>query len=136
MTERIELAVVGAHLSGLPLNPQLIDLGGVLLRKIKTAPSYRLYVLPGGPPSRSGLLRVGERDGGSIEAEVWGLEPAAFGHFVAAILPPLTIGTVWLTDGSAPKGFLAEPQGLVGAEEITHLDGWRAYLASKDRSGG
>jgi allophanate hydrolase len=135
MTVRIELAVVGAHLSGLPLNPQLTDLGGILLRKTKTAPFYRLHALAGGPPARPGLLRVGEGEGAPIEAEVWGLEPAAFGRFVAAVPPPLTIGTVWLADGTAPKGFLAEPQGLIGADDITRFGGWRTYLAGKDHGG-
>jgi allophanate hydrolase len=135
MKPRIELVVVGAHLSGLPLNPQLVVLGGVLLRKCATAPVYRLYALAGGPPARPGMLRVAEREGASIEAEVWGLEPAAFGRFVATVPQPLTIGTVWLADGTAPKGFLAEPQGLVGAEDITHFGGWRAYLAGKTRGG-
>ena len=134
MSATIELAVVGAHLSGFPLNHQLTGAGGELLRKVVTAPCYRLYALAGGPPARPGLLRVAEGAGAQIETEVWGLDPAAFGSFVAAVPPPLTIGTVILADGTAPKGFLVEPEGLVGAEDITQFGGWRAYTASWDRA--
>ena len=131
MSPIIELVVVGAHLSGFPLNHQLTGLGGKLLRKVATAPCYRLYALACGPPPRPGLLRIAERAGASIEAEVWGLDPASFGSFVAAIAPPLTIGTLLLADGTTPKGFLVEPEGLVGAEDITSFGGWRAYTAAR-----
>ena len=76
------------------------------------------------------LLRVAARDGASIAAEVWALPDDGFGRFVAAIPPPLCIGTLLLNDGSMPKGFLAEPEGLVGAEDITRYGGWRCYLAA------
>jgi len=125
----IEIAVVGAHLSGLPLNHELTLRGGVLRRAAQTEPSYRFYALAGGPPRRPGLLRVGSGTGHAIEAEVWALPPAAFGEFIAAIPPPLCIGTLRLADGTAPKGFLVEPEGLHGAEEISRFGGWRAYLS-------
>lgn len=127
---RIELAVVGAHLSGLALNHQLTERGGRLARAIRTTPAYRLYALDTEPP-KPGMVRVAT-GGGAIEAEVWTLAPAAFGSFVADVPPPLTIGTVLLDDGTAVKGFLCEPVALDGAPDITGLGSWRAYLMSLD----
>ncbi|MCJ2062147.1 allophanate hydrolase [Methylobacterium sp. J-088] len=127
----IELAVVGAHLSGLPLNHELAAHGARYLRTVATRPEYRLYALPGGPPHRPGLLRVAGDEGGAIETEVWALPPAAFGAFVAAIPEPLAIGTLRLADGSAPKGFLVESAGVTGAVDITQFGGWRPYVASR-----
>lgn len=126
----IEIAVVGAHLTGLPLNHELTSRGGVFLRAVKTEPSYRFHALAGGPPRRPGLLRVAAGTGHAIEAEVWALPPAGFGEFVAGIPAPLCIGTLLLADGTRPKGFLVEPEGLAGAEEISRFGGWRSYLAS------
>jgi allophanate hydrolase len=127
----IELAVVGAHLSGLPLNRELTERGARYLRTAATAPDYRLHALPGGPPHRPGLLRVADGAGGPVETEVWALSPAAFGTFVAGIPAPLGIGTLRLADGTAPKGFLVETAGLAGATDITRFGGWRAYLAGR-----
>jgi allophanate hydrolase len=126
----IEIAVVGAHLTGLPLNHELVAQGGVFQRAAGTRPCYRLFALAGGPPRRPGLLRVAARDGASIAAEVWALPDDGFGRFVAAIPPPLCIGTLLLADGTAPKGFLVEPEGLAGAEDVTRYGGWRCFLAS------
>ena len=126
----IEIAVVGAHLTGLPLNHELEAQGGVFRRAAGTKPCYRLFALAGGPPQRPGLLRVGARDGASIAAEVWALPPDGFGRFVAAVPAPLCVGTVLLADGTTPKGFLVEPEGLAGAEDITRYGGWRGFLAA------
>jgi allophanate hydrolase len=126
----IEIAVLGAHLTGLPLNHELVGHGGGFLRAVGTKPCYRLFALAGGPPRRPGLLRVAGRDGASIAAEVWSLPAEGFGRFVAAIPAPLCIGTLRLNDGTAPKGFLVEPEGLEGAEDITRFGGWRAWLAA------
>jgi len=126
-----ELAVVGAHLSGLPLNRELTEHGARYLRTVATRPDYRLYALPGGPPHRPGLLRVAVDEGGAIETEVWALPPSAFGTFVAGIPEPLGIGTLRLADGTAPKGFLVEAAGVAGAVDITRFGGWRHYMASR-----
>ena len=126
----IEVAVVGAHLSGLPLNRELIGHGARFLRRAETAPDYRLYALPGGPPRRPGLLRVSAGEGAAIEIEVWALPPEGFGRFVAGIPAPLGIGTLRLADGTAPKGFLVEAEGVAGAEDISGYGGWRRYLAA------
>ena len=52
------------------------------------------------------------------------------GNVVSAEVPaPLAIGTVTLSDGSSVKGFVSEPRATEGAEDITHLGGWRAFIA-------
>ena len=128
----IEIVVVGAHLSGLPLNHELTGNGGRFLRAVPTVPDYRFFALPGGPPFRPGLLRVPAGEGASIETEVWSLPAAGFGAFVAGIPAPLGIGTIRLADGTTPKGFLVEAEGVKGAQDISALGGWRAFLASRD----
>lgn len=126
----IEIVVVGAHLSGMPLNHELTSNGGVFRRAVTTAPDYRLHALAGGPPKRPGLLRVARGTGHAIATEVWALPAEGFGRFVAGIPSPLGIGTLKLADGSTPKGFLVEPEGLIGSTDISHLGGWRAFIAS------
>ncbi len=126
----IEIAVVGAHLSGMPLNCELTSRGGRLLRATETEAIYTLSALPGGPPKRPGLMRVSDGAGHAIAVEVWSLPAAGFGTFVAGVPAPLCIGTLRLADGSAPKGFLVEPAGLIGATDISTFGGWRAYIAS------
>jgi len=125
--DRVSIAVVGAHMSDLPLNDQLTDLGGRLESKTKSAPVYRFYALPGGPPRRPGMVRVAQ-GGGAIELEVWSLPTAAVGSFLRKIPAPLGLGTVTLANGSAVSGFLCESHATEGAEDITSLGGWRAYL--------
>lgn len=124
----VQIAVVGAHLTGQPLNHQLTDLGGTLVRACRTAPHYRLYALSGGKVAKPGLIRTSE-DGSAIELEVWRLSPEGFGRFVDQIPSPLGIGTLSLEDGEQVKGFLCETYAVTDATEITHLGGWRAYLA-------
>jgi allophanate hydrolase len=118
------VAVLGAHLSGQPLNWQLTDRGARLKKTCKTAPGYRFYSL--GP--KPGLVREEGFAGPGIEVEVWAVPATEFGSFVALIPPPLSIGTATLDDGSAVKCFLCEPYAIAGAKEITELGGWRAHL--------
>ncbi|TPE49885.1 allophanate hydrolase [Amaricoccus solimangrovi] len=127
----ITLAVVGAHLSGMPLNTELTAPGGVLVGAATTAPGYRLYALAGTVPPKPGLAHAPGFEGPGIAVELWALPPAAFGAFVAAIPAPLGIGKVLLADGSAVPGFLCEGHALDGAEEITGFGGWRAYRAAR-----
>jgi allophanate hydrolase len=129
--DRVSIAVVGAHMSGLPLNGQLTELGGRLESAGKTAPVYRFYALPGGPPRRPGMVRVADGPGGgggAVELEVWSLPAAAVGSFLRKIPAPLGLGTISLADGSGVPGFLCESHATEGAEDITSLGGWRAYL--------
>lgn len=127
--DAIDVLVCGAHLEGLPLNWQLTERGAELKRKTATAPVYRMYALAGGPPYRPGLV-LDEEQGAAIDVEIWSVPAAEFGSFVAGIPAPLGIGKVRLADGGVVSGFICEPYGLEGAEEITHLGGWRAYVAS------
>ena len=127
----VDVVVVGAHLSGLPLNGQLTERGAVLLRAGETVPDYRLFALPGTVPPKPGLLRVAPGQGARIAVEVWRMPATAYGSFVALIPPPLGIGTLQLADGSALQGFVCEPLALEGAQDITHFGGWRAFLQAR-----
>jgi allophanate hydrolase len=127
---RIEIAVIGAHLSGLPLNGELTQLGGVFLRKAETTSAYRLYALSGTTPPKPGLLRVDAAQGRPIAAEIWSLDAASFGAFVANIPGPLGVGAIVFSDGVCAKGFLVEAEAVKGAKDISEYGGWRAYLAS------
>ena len=129
--DRIKLAVVGAHLEGMPLHWQLTSREATFVGAFTTAPAYKLYAMAESVPPKPALVHVGEGEGAAIALEVYELGLADFGSFVAEVPPPLAIGTVTLADGSSVKGFVAEPRALTGAEEITHLGGWRAYIASR-----
>ncbi|AXQ29668.1 allophanate hydrolase [Solimonas sp. K1W22B-7] len=125
---RIEVAVCGAHLSGMPLNHQLTSRGAFLVAATRSAPCYRLIALAGGPPFRPGMIRDADR-GAAIEVEVWSVPEAAFGSFVAGIPAPLGIGKLELAGGRWVSGFICESVGEAGARDITHLGGWRAYVS-------
>jgi allophanate hydrolase len=125
--DRVPVAVVGAHMSGLPLNGQLLELGGRLQSAGKTVPAYRFYALPGGPPHRPGLVRVSE-GGSAIELEVWSLPAERIGDLLRRIPAPLGLGRVSLADGTDVAGFLCEAHAAQDAKDITSLGGWRAYL--------
>lgn len=127
----VRVAVVGAHLSGMPLNGQLIERGARLIETIRTAPDYRLYALPGTVPPKPGLVRVAPGEGASIALEVWEMPLAAYGSFVALIPSPLGIGTLSLEDGRTVQGFVCEALAVAGAEDISALGGWRAYMAGR-----
>jgi allophanate hydrolase len=129
----LAIAVVGAHLSGMALNGELKALGGRLLEAAHTAPDYQLYALATAPP-KPGMIRVEPGKGAAIELEVWALSAAAFGQFVAAIPPPLSIGTIKLSDGRGVKGFLVEAAAIDGARDISALGGWRAYMAEAQKA--
>ncbi|HET6249530.1 MAG TPA: allophanate hydrolase [Tepidisphaeraceae bacterium] len=124
------LAVVGAHLSGQPLNWQLTNLNGRLIGVGRTTPDYRLYALANTTPPKPGLVRVADGAGAEIEVEVWELTIEAFGRFVGAIPPPMGICTLRLQNGGEVKGFTCEGFALSGAADITQFGGWRNYLAS------
>jgi len=126
----LAIAVVGAHLSGMALNGELRTLGGRLLETAVTAPDYKLYALATAPP-KPGMLRVDPGKGTTIELEIWSMSAAAFGQFVAAVPPPLSIGTIRLSDGRSVKGFIVEAAGVEGARDISSFGGWRAYMAEK-----
>ncbi|MFA7555662.1 MAG: allophanate hydrolase [Spongiibacteraceae bacterium] len=132
--QSIDVMVCGAHLEGQPLNWQLTERGATLKTKTTTAPVYRMYALAGGPPFRPGLILESGREEGisgeAIDVEVWSMPTENFGSFVAGIPAPLGIGKVLLADGSQVAGFICEPYGIEGAQDITRLKDWRAYLAT------
>ncbi len=124
----VTLAVVGAHLSGQPLNGQLTERGARLLGATTTAASYRLFALDT-VPAKPGLVRA-HVGGAPVAVEIWELSPAGFGDFVAQVPSPMVIGSVELVDGTRVPGFLCEPMALDDAVDITSYGGWRAYLDS------
>jgi allophanate hydrolase len=124
---KIAIAVVGAHLSGMPLNRELTAFGARFLEETATAADYRLYLLPGAP-AKPGLIRV-DAGGAAIAVEIWAMPADAFGRFVASVPPPLSIGTLTLADGRKLKGFLAEAAATHGARDISAFGGWRAFMA-------
>ena len=126
----VEIAVVGAHLSGQPLNHQLTDRGARLQATTRTGKQYRFYALPGTTPAKPGMIRDESFAGAGIEVEVWNMPEHHFGSFVAGVPKPLSIGDVQLQDGRWCKCFLCEFAALEGAREITSFGSWRAYLES------
>ncbi len=122
----VTVAVVGAHLTGMPLNHQLTDRGAVLLESTRTAPCYRLYALANTTPPKPGLIKGA--DGAAIEIELWKLPISEFGSFVALIPAPLGIGTLETEDGRQVKGFICEGWAIGDATDITALGGWRHYI--------
>ena len=125
----MEIAVCGAHMTGLPLNGQLTERSGRFLRHAETAPSYRFYELAGGPPKRPGLVRVNGQEGHSVKLEIWSLPLDQVGGFLAGIPTPLGIGSVELTDGTWVKGFICEAAGAEDGSDISELGDWRAHIA-------
>lgn len=124
----VKVAVVGAHLRGMPLNGQLTARGATLVAQARTAPHYRFYALAGTAPPKPGLLRVPAGQGGCIALEIWEMPVEHYGSFVALIPAPLGIGTLTLENGGTVQGFLCEAEALQGAKDITHFGGWRAYV--------
>ncbi|WP_035058086.1 allophanate hydrolase [Andreprevotia chitinilytica] len=124
----VRLAVVGAHLTGMPLNPQLTDRDAIFVERTRSAPTYRLYALANTQPPKPGLVKA--TSGQAIEVELWDVPVTAFGSFVALIPAPLGIGTLLLEDGREVKGFICEPWAIESARDISEFGGWRAYLAS------
>ena len=126
----VELAVCGAHMRGMALNGQLLELGARFVRATVTAPAYRLYAVPGG--QRPGLVRA--PGGRAISVEIWRLPAASLGALMTRVAAPLAIGTVELADGSTPHGFLCEPHAVTDAPDISSHGSWQAYLTTQEAS--
>lgn len=127
--QTVKLAVVGAHLEGMPLHWQLTSREARFVGAFETAPNYRLYAMADSVPPKPALVH--SADGAPIKLEVYELGVAEFGSFVVEVPAPLAIGTVTLADGTSVKGFVAEPRALTGAQDITALGGWRAFIAQQ-----
>src|SRR6202008_2465604 len=111
-SSRVELAVVGAHLRGQPLNHQLSNRGAQFVSATETAPFYRLYHLAKTTPPKPGLVRVEQQLGYAIDFGVWPCDRHAFGDCGAQVPPPLRIGTVERGSRQSVKGFVCEPDAL------------------------
>jgi allophanate hydrolase len=125
--ELLNIVVCGAHMSGLSLNHELLDRDAVLIKQCKSAAHYKLIALPGGPPERPGMIRVG-KEGAAIEVEVWQMPTEHFGSFLAGIPHPLGLGKVELDDGSWESGFICESYIETDATDISEYGGWRNYI--------
>jgi allophanate hydrolase len=128
--DEIIVAVAGAHRLGMPLNHELTRLGARYLETTRTAPDYQLFLLPDSEPQKPGLLRVSAGSAAEIELETWAFAAAGFGHLVASLPPPTSIGTIGLSDGRLVKGFLVEAEAVVAARNISSYGSWPAYLAA------
>jgi allophanate hydrolase len=125
----LPIAVVGAHLSGLPLNGQLTERGATLREATHTAPHYRLFALPNTTPPKPGLLRASAYEAGAaIAVEVWDMPLEAVGSFLALIPAPLGLGSLELADGRWVHGFVCEAHALTAARDVTAFGGWRAFM--------
>jgi allophanate hydrolase len=135
-TDTITVAVCGAHMSGLPLNSELVSRGAVFAQVARTSADYRFYALPGEPPQRPGLLRIAPGQGEEIALELWAVPLTQFGSFMQTVPSPLGIGTVQLSDGQKVFGFLCESQATQNAQDITDLADWRLFLqrSASDRT--
>jgi allophanate hydrolase len=131
--ELMQIAVVGAHLAGMPLHWQLSSRDARLVRKTHTAAAYKLYAMENHSPLRPALVHVGAA-GAAIEVEIYEIASSTLGDFIAGVAPPLAIGTLLLADGSEVKGFVAEPRAMENARDITAFGGWRAYIDSEVRT--
>jgi len=124
----VRVAVVGAHLSGMPLHHQLTERHARFVGEAHTAPDYLLFALGNTQPPKPGMLRVAKGQGVPVALEIWEMSAAHFGTFVALIPSPLCIGTLQLDDGQSVHGFLCEAQATLGAKDISRFKGWRAYI--------
>jgi allophanate hydrolase len=132
--ENILVAVVGAHLSGMPLNSELLSLGARLVEKTTTTSDYKLYALADSHPPKPGLLRVDPGQGHPIEVETWEMAIEEFGRFVALVKPPLSIGTLMLAGDRPVKGFLVEAVAVAQARDISSFGGWRAFVRDQQNA--
>jgi allophanate hydrolase len=130
----IRIAVVGAHLTGQPLNWQLTSRRGRLLETVRTQADYRLFALKETTPPKPGLIHAPGFQGLGIEVEIWALPENTVGSFIDNIPPPLTIGNIRLVNGKWVKGFLVEPSAVEHATEISEFGGWRNYLRADRRT--
>lgn len=128
----VRVAVVGAHLTGMPLNFQLTSRHAVRVEQTTTAATYKLFALANTKPPKPGLVRA--ESGSAIIVELWDIPLARFGEFVAEIPAPLGIGSLELADGRIVKGFICEPWATGGATDITAFGGWRSYIQSLNSS--
>lgn len=125
--ETLSILLFGAHMKGLPLNKQVVNLGGEFVAAVQTAAQYKMIYLPDPAPHRPGIIRVGE-GGFSIAAEEWRLPKASLGTLLESIQQPLGLGQIELLDGRKVHGFLCEAAAAANAKDISSTGGWRGFL--------
>ena len=129
----VSVAVVGAHLTGQPLNKELTGRGARLFGLAGRRQDTGSMLFKTQPLRSRGLSETRRSSVPGVEVEVWAIPENEFGGFVAGIPAPLGIGTATLEDGSTVKCFICEPYAVAGSREITSFGGWRNYLAAAAR---
>ncbi|GAV55061.1 hypothetical protein ZYGR_0AS03840 [Zygosaccharomyces rouxii] len=135
-SKSIKLAVVGAHLKGLPLHWQLEKCNATYLSSPKTSKNYKLYALPKtGPILKPGLRRVDKVSGSQIQLELYSVPLEKFGTFMSMVPEPLGIGSVELENGEWVKSFICEEVGYAvkGSVDITSFGGFKPYVEHLQR---
>lgn len=118
------LMVIGAHMSGFPLNEQLVNLSAQHVANVRTAARYSLYDLGGSPP-KPGMVRM--VSGYTVQGEVWSLPLQNVGRFLETVQSPLCIGSIMLDDGTMTHGFLCESVAVQDAHDISEIGCWRTW---------
>ena len=126
MEKTLKLAVNGTLMRGLPLNPNLLNVGATFERAAQTEPSYRIWSIDDNYPA---MIKVKE-GGVSVALEVWKVPLSGLGIVLSQEPPGLAIGKVTLHDGEAVLGVIGEPLTVEGKTDITQYGGWRAYQAT------
>lgn len=125
----MDIAVAGLHLSGQPLNHQLLNKGASLKKITRTSARYHMYLIEDKKGMKPGLIRVPyEQQGYQYDVEVWEIPKSVVGEFLDEIPAPLGLGKIVLQDGSMVSGFICEPCLLMEGKDISKFSGWRAYL--------
>lgn len=143
LSEKIPMAVCGAHLKGEPLHYQLQS--AEFLGAAETAPEYKMFAFKDGAIAKPAMIHAGcasescancaDNDcaGNSFYVELYALSPEEFGKFVAAIPAPLGIGKVKLSDGRMVSGFIGDSSILKmvaagSATDISDYGDWRKFV--------
>jgi allophanate hydrolase len=121
------IALVGAHLSGLPLNSLVSGRGGRLLRRAQTDAGYRMMRVPGSGVARPGLI-AGDGPAEGFSVEIWEVPLQTLGSLAAELTAPLHFGRLRLSDGTTVLSYLGDDTALAGAQDISEYGGWRAYV--------
>jgi allophanate hydrolase len=135
MTTQALLLAVGNHLHGLPRHHELSDRGARLVGEVRTRPLYRLLARGAAPPFNPGLVEVVDGQGAAIGGELYALPAAAVAELTALVRAPISLGRVWLEDGRRVHGYLCDPAAAPAARDISHLGGWRTFLAAGSAGG-
>jgi allophanate hydrolase len=136
-TGRIEVVVAGAHMAGLPANPQLASRGARFERLTRTSSGHGVRIVDTPMGVRPGLARpvagsaAPEGSAGQVEVEVWSLDAALLGSLAGEVPEGLALGPVALLDGTRRLGFVAAAVDA-GTPASPLPGGWRAHV----RAGG